>query len=52
MSNEFELCHKTEKCTNVHVQIVVKIQKSLLNQNQIDLYIVKNVYQNTENRIF
>ena len=41
-----ELCHKTEKCTNVHAQIAAKTLKSLLNQKKEDQCIVVNVYQN------
>ena len=38
-------CHKTERCTNVHVLTVVKIPRFHLNQNKADLYTARNVFQ-------
>ena len=51
--NSCELCHKTEKCTNVPVLTAKKKQKFLLNQKQTDQYIAKNVLpKNTKSRRF
>lgn len=42
----------TKKCTHALAQTVAKHQRYLLNQNQTDQFIAKNVYQNTKNQDF
>ena len=45
MGEATQSCHKTERCTNVHVLTVVKIPRFHSNQNKADLCTARNVFQ-------